>query len=321
MKRIKRDGYEIILSDKIEKMSDCVLALGKFDGVHVAHTALLDNAKKLKARIGAAHVGAWCLSQNPTDFFSSTQPRYILTQEEKINVFFECGMDIVIVADFSKFCNIQATDFVNDHLISELSCVGVACGYDFRFGQKRTGDPMLLKEIFGGENCAVVDQIQLDGITVSSTETRKYILDGDMEKAKKFLGRPFYIISSVTQGKRLGRKLGFPTANQYFPENCIIPKYGIYATLCTTEDGKRYIGVSNVGIRPTITDGTDSHRINCETYIIGFEGDIYGQKLKVEFYKHLREERQFDSVEALCKAIANDAKEASDFFDWSEVTL
>lgn len=321
MKIIKNNSYELILSDGSHALRDCVLALGNFDGVHIAHATLLDKAKELRAGIGASQVGVWCFGQNPMEFFSHTPPQGILTKEEKIKIFFECGMDFVVIGDFTEFRNTDATDFVKDHLIGELSCVGAVCGYNFKFGKGRTGEPALLRDIFGEDRCLVVDRIQLDGVTVSSTKIRELILSGDMGSARKFLGRPYYISSTVTQGKRLGRTLGFPTTNQYFPENHILPKRGIYATVCTTEDGKRYIGVSNVGIRPTITDGTDTHRINCETYIVDFEGDVYGQSLKVEFYKLLRDERKFNSVDELKSAIGRDAAAAVTFFDNMEVGL
>lgn len=321
MRTIKRDGYEIILSDRITELSDCVLALGNFDGVHIAHSALLDSARKLKENISATQVGVWCFGQSPIEFFSDVPSQSILSRDEKISLFFESGMDFVAVGDFSKFRNIEAEDFIKKHLIGELSCVGAVCGYNFRFGQGRAGDPSLLKNIFGNDRCVVVNKIQLDGITVSSTKIREFILDGNMESARAFLGRPFYINTSVTEGKRLGRALGFPTANQTFPAGCIIPKRGIYATVCTTEDGKKHIGVSNVGIRPTITDGSDSHAVNCETYIIDFNSNIYGQNLKVEFFKLLRNEKKFSSVDELKQAIDNDSKAAAAFFETAEVAL
>lgn len=321
MKRIKKDGYEIFLPDRVNALSDCVLALGNFDGVHIAHAALLYSAKELKARIGATHVGVWCFEQNPLEFFSDTPPQRILTKNDKINLFFESGMDFVVVGDFSKIRDLNAEAFANHLLIGELGCIGTVCGYNFKFGKGRMGDPSLLQNTFGKDNCVVVDKIQLDGITVSSTQIREFIRQGDMESAKAFLGKPFFLNAPVTDGKHLGRNMGFPTANQSFPKECIIPKHGIYATICTTADGRKYIGVSNVGIRPTITDGTDTHRINCETYIIDFDGDIYGQNLKVEFYKLLREERKFGSVEELCQAISKDAEAAVALFDSSEVTL
>lgn len=321
MRIIKRDGYEIILSDKVTAQSSCVLALGNFDGVHIAHAALLDSAMELKERIGATYVGVWCFEQNPLEFFSATPPKRILAKNDKISLFLEYGIDFVVIGDFAKFRDVPASSFIQDHLAKELGCIGAVCGFNFRFGQRRAGDPSMLKAAFGEENCVIVDEIQLDGVTVSSTKIREFISFGDMESVNKFLGRPYFLNTTVTGGKRLGNSIGFPTANQRFPEKCIIPQHGIYATVCTTADGKKHIGVSNVGIRPTITDGSDSHAVNCETYIIDFKGDIYGQNLKVEFYKLLREEKKFGSVDELRQAIDNDAKSALAFFADAEVAF
>ena len=321
MRIINKDGYEIILSDRVTDISSCVLALGNFDGIHIAHAALLDSAMELKERVGATYVGVWCFEQNPLEFFSATPPKRILAKNDKISLFLECGIDFVVIGDFSKFRDIPADSFIHDHLVNELGCVGTVCGFNFRFGQRRAGDPSMLKAAFGDENCVIVDEIQLDGVTVSSTKIREFISLGDMVSAGKFLGRPYFLNTTVTGGKRLGGSIGFPTANQVFPEKCIVPKHGIYATVCTTADGKKYLGASNVGIRPTITDGSDSHAVNCETYIIDFNSDIYGQNLKVEFYKLLRDEKKFSSVDELCQAISNDAKAALAFFKSAEVLL
>lgn len=321
MRTIKREGYEIILSDRISDASSCVLALGNFDGIHIAHAALLNSAKKLKESIGATYVGVWCFEQNPIEFFSATPPKRILAREDKISLFFEYGIDFVVIGDFAKFRDVPADSFIRDHLSRELGCIGTVCGFNFRFGQRRAGAPSMLQAEFGEQNCVIVDEIQLDGITVSSTRIREFISMGDMVSVNKFLGRPYFLNTAVTGGKKLGGVIGFPTANQIFPEKCIVPKHGIYATVCTTADGKKHIGVSNVGIRPTITDGSDSHTVNCETYIIDFNSDIYGQNLKVEFYKLLREEKKFSSVKELSQAIDNDSRMAVKFFEDAGVAL
>ncbi len=321
MRTIKKDGYEIILSDSVTDVSSCVLALGHFDGIHIAHAALLDSAKHLRERVGATYVGVWCFEQNPLEFFSAAPPKRLLSKNDKIDLFLEQDIDFIVIADFAKFRDIPADSFINDHLANELGCIGAVCGFNFRFGQRREGQPSMLKAAFGEKSCVIVDKIQLDGVTVSSTKIREFISSGDMESANKFLGRPYFLNAPVTGGKKLGGSIGFPTANQRFHEKCIIPKHGIYATVCTTTDGVRHIGVSNVGIRPTITDGSDSHAVNCETYIIDFKGDIYGQNLKVEFYKLLREEKKFSSVEELRQAIDNDASSAVAFFESVEVAL
>ncbi len=312
MKKILKDGYKIIMSDSLNGLSDCVLALGNFDGLHTAHAALIRSAIDLKNSIGARSVGVWCFEENPLEFFVPDPPKKIVTAEEKIGLFFRAGADFCIVAGFKSFCDVHPDSFVKEHLSGELGCVGTVCGYNFKFGKSRLGTPETLREFFGEKNTVVVDKIEVDGIPVSSSQIRKFILDGDMESTRKFLGRPYSISTPVKKGKQLGRRLSFPTANQDFPDGVIIPKFGIYATKCTTADGAEYIGASNVGIRPTVDDGD---YINCETYILDFHGDIYGQDLKVEFFKLLREEKKFDSVEELKAAIQNDAQSSLSFFE------
>ena len=140
---------------------------------------------------------------------------------------------------------------------------------------------------------------------------------GDVSSAAVMLKRPYSLKSVVLQGKHLGRKLGFPTANQRFPDGIAVPKYGIYATLCTTADGKKHAAVSNIGIRPTIIDGSDTHTVNCETYIHNFNQNIYGEMLTVEFCEYLREEKKFDSVESLRQQISRDLEGSLSYFERS----
>lgn len=292
----------------------CVIALGSFDGVHSAHRRLIKEAIALKERIGCAAVGAWCFADLPANSFCEEKTPLLCTVEERIKCLLSIGLDFVAVADFKSFRSLSAVDFIEDILKKRLGCVGAACGFNHRFGNCGLGTPALLKSVFGEDSAYVLPEVTLCGKTVSSSAIRSYILDGDMDLVRLMLDRPFSLTSKVVEGKKLGRKLGFPTANQFFPKGGIVPKYGIYATLCQVDDGKPYIGVSNVGIRPTIADGTDSHIANCETYIHGFDGDIYGKTVSVSFYKYLRAEKRFSSLEELSEQINNDLQNSIDHF-------
>lgn len=313
MKIIDGKGYKVILSDGICSLADCVLALGDFDGIHIAHTQIINSALRLKEKNTISLCGVWCFEENPLKFFAEDAPKKLIPNDEKISMFFELGVDFCVMADFNKFKDSSPEDF-EKHLKNDLGCIGVVCGYNFNFARNRSGSPETLREMFGAENTVVIDKIELDGIPVSSTQIRKFISQGDMESVRSFLGRPYSINTPVNYGKQVGRTINFPTANQYFPSECIIPRFGVYVTVCTTESGKKYIGVSNVGIRPTIVEN-DTHSVNCETYIIDFNSDIYGQNLKVEFYKLLRLEQKFSSVEELRLAIENNAKTAVAYFE------
>lgn len=295
--------------------SSSVLALGTFDGVHSAHKTLLDTAINVKTDLGLNFVGAWCFAQSPASFLKGEAIPSLATLEQKIRLMHEYGMDFVAVGDFKDYCNMSANDFIDQILVQQLNCSAAVCGFNHRFGHKGIGNASLLKEWLGESHVVTVNEIQMFGETVSSTAIRNKILSGDISHANAMLGRNFALETSIVSGKKLGRKLKFPTANQYFPDGLIVPKHGIYATLCTLENGKKYIGVSNVGVRPTISDDKDDHTANCETYICDFTGDIYGQTLKIEFCEYLREEKKFDSIEALGASIEQDKNNAIAFFN------
>lgn len=308
-------GYKIIWKASAQSIDYCVLALGCFDGVHIAHRELIEKAKELKEALGAAFVGAWSFEGDPSDVLFGRPTPFILSPEKKVNTLLECGLDFVILGDFRHFMNVSPVDFVNIHLKKELFCRGAVCGFNYTFGKGGAGHADDLETFFGKENVMTVPQISVGGVTVSSTAIRGFIASGDMESAARFLGKPFSLVSEIEHGKMLGRELGFPTANQCFPCGGVIPHHGIYATRCTTEDGATYIGVSNVGVRPTIDDSIDSHTVNCETFLLDFDRDIYGEVLKVEFFKLLREEKRFASLDELKNTISNDVKNAAAYFD------
>lgn len=293
----------------------CVAALGTFDGVHTAHQSILREAIALKARLGAEKVGAWCFSELPANLLSGKKTPMLCSLEEKIKRILDVGVDFVAVGDFARLSNVSAEDFIDKILIDELHCVGAVCGFNHRFGRGGLGSSELLRDRFGEDVVSTLPEVTMFGETVSSTAIRNHIANGELQKALQILGQPILLKARVIGGKHLGHTIGFPTANQLFPEDIITPARGIYATLCFTEDGKRHIGVSNVGIRPTITDGSDDHVVNCETYICNFNENIYGKMLKVSFCHYLREEKKFNSIKDLCDQIAKDARDAVDIFD------
>ena len=299
-------------------VGSCTVALGTFDGVHIAHRELLRRTVELKKSLGASLCGAWCFAESPANLLGDKKSPALCTLEKKIDMMLSLGLDFVAVGDFRDFRDISAEDFVNEFLKGTLGCVGTVCGFNHRFGHKGKGTSSLLAEAFGNDCAVMVDEIKCDDETVSSTAIKAHILNGNVEKAALMLGRPFSLTAKVTRGKNLGHTVGFPTANQDFPEGTIIPKRGIYATLCTTSDGKRHVGISNIGIRPTITDGSDDHVINCETHIHDFSENIYGDMISVEFHKYLREEKKFASIKDLCDQIAKDLETSISYFKEKE---
>ena len=309
MYRIECEGYAVLFSDKsIAKVfgdARSVVALGNFDGVHIAHRELISRAINMKNNDGEKLVGAWTFSKNPLEYFVKNPPKAICSPEKKAEILISCGLDFVVLADFGIYKDMSHVDFCR-YLKEDIGAESVVCGYNFRFGRGGMGDPEYLTEQFGKNNTSVVSEVDHDGQPVSSTRIRGLIESGNIEKANLLLGRSFSIVGEVVHGKKLGRNLGFPTANQLFPDGNIIPKNGIYATRCLI-DGMAYIGVTNVGIRPTVEE---SKTVNAETYILDFEGDIYGRKIETEFIKYLRDETKFSSLDELKNAILHDAEAA-----------
>ena len=315
------DNFYVVTKNRLDELpSRSVIALGTFDGLHIAHREIISEAVALAKRAGECQAGAWCFSTIPARALGNGSPAYICSLEERIDRLLSMGLDFVAVGDFDALRTLPAEDFIGRVLIEKLGCIGTVCGFNHRFGNGGKGNSALLEAAFG-EFSVILPEMKIGDETVSSSAIREHILSGDALGAARLLGRPFSLTAPVVEGKHLGHSLGFPTANQHFPESCIVPKYGIYATVCVTGDGVRRIGVSNVGTRPTITDGSDSHVTNCETYIHKFGKSIYGETVSIEFCKYLREERKFDSIKALSDQIKLDLAAAIEFFEGEGASL
>ena len=285
------------------------IALGNFDGVHIGHRRLLQCAREAAGLIPGCASAAWTFSalakENPA-VPSLTDP------QEKLRQFAAAGLEYAIFEDFETVRHCTAAEFTEEYLLGTLSAAAVICGFNFRFGRGGTGDAALLSRILAGHSIplTVGDPVMAGCTVVSSTRIRAAVADGDMETAAALLGRPFSICFPVLYGNQLGRTLGLPTINQNFPAGHIIPCRGIYACVCTV-DGRRFAGVANVGIRPSVPG--DGH-INCETHILDYSGFLYGKSVRVEFCTRLRDERKFASLEELKDAIEADIRRTRDFF-------
>ena len=290
-----------------------VIALGFFDGVHTAHGALLRRVKEVAAERNAVpaaftfdcHPSAR-LSGRSVPLLTSVEDRAFLMQSRY-------GMEEILVASFDEMMQMNWADFISHYLAGEQSAVHVVCGNDFRFGWKGEGNPERLKSKCAelGIGCDVIGAIELDGIRVSSTYIRTLIESGDMERAAEFLGHPHILSDIVTPGKRLGRTLGFPTVNLHFQPGVIVPAYGVYAAKVYLEDGSEQIAVVNVGVRPTVEAVSEP---NVEAFLLDFEGDLYGQRVRVEFYHRIRGERKFPNVETLTQEVLRNAEETRAYF-------
>ncbi len=295
----------------------------------MAHSALLAEGEALrKAHVPHGLLGVFTFFTPSFDYLPqkkrlgeiSPEPickkarlGHLTTLKEKLYRLTSLGVDFVCLCHFHHIQALSAQDFL-ELLAHDLGAMGVVCGFNFRFGAGGAGDAAKLSAFFtsprGDRFCAIVPPFCMDGGTVSSTRIRQMLLAGHPEDAIRHMGRPYALESRVIHGKHLGRSWGFPTANQNFPSEVLVPAHGVYAVLCHTPKGI-FPGVANIGSHPTVDDTAP---VNCETHIMGgFAGDLYGQTVKVEFLHRLRGEMKFDSEEALRSAISKDRETAASY--------
>ncbi len=292
-----------------------VIALGFFDGVHLGHAALLCRARERAAALGVS-AAALTFDQHPDTLVTGQAVPLINSRADREWLLRDrFALDEVLLLHFDReTMRMPWQSFVRDHLVGELSACHVVCGHDFRFGDRGAGDPERLRALCAelGVGCDVIERIELGGRTVSSTYIRGLIAAGEMEEANRFLGHPHVLSGTVVPGKQLGRTIGIPTANIYAPDGVLLPKFGVYATKVFLPDGSEYPAVTNVGVRPTVHDTTG---ITVEPWLLGFDGDLYGQTIRVEFYRYLRGETKFDGLDALRAEILRNAAQTMASFE------
>ena len=282
------------------------IALGMFDGVHMGHRRIITAAKNKSTELGIPS-SVLLFSRSPRN------APMLLPLSDRLSELRELGVDFVYVYDFEEIAHLSPEEFVQRELCEKLGAAAVFAGYNYRFGKGAAGNADTLRALCNERNifCGITDEVDFLGESVSSSRIRALLCDGDVETANKLLTYPYYLRAKVLHGKELGRRLGLPTINQLFDKEHARMAHGIYYTK-TVVDGKSYISVSNLGVRPTVED-TD--RANLETHIIGFDGDLYGREVKVEFYGKGRSEMRFDSVEELRREVERDCERAIKFFE------
>lgn len=288
-------------------MQERVIALGFFDGVHRGHGALLRRAAEEARRRGCTPA-VFTFDRPPKEVITGIPCPLINSPEDRSDLVKRLyGIDEMLMVPFDDEMRTTPWDrFVTDILVGRYGAVHLVAGHDHHFGYKNQGSPELLREKCAelGLGCDIIPAVTLDGVTVSSTHIRKLLEEGGVETARAFLGHPHVLTQTVGHGRRLGRTIGIPTANLVAPPHVLLPRRGVYAAKVTLPDGRAFGGVTNVGVRPTVNHGQD---VTVEPWILDFDGDLYGQKLRVEFFRRLREERKFDSLEALRAQIQCDA--------------
>lgn len=298
---------------EIAPPSAAVLCLGNFDGIHLGHRKLIEATLAAKESDAFASeglmAGAWFFRTPPSEVLTGVAVPQIMTLEEKLSKFAELGLDCAYLADFSEMHRLSPSAFVNDVLKAICHCVFAVCGFNFHFAYKGEGNADTLKNLMDG-NAHVIDCLSIDGETVSSSRIRTLLQKGDVSAAEALLGGGYSLSAPVLHGKKLGREMGFPTINQVFPSTAVIPKNGIYVT-STLIDGRPYPSVSNIGVRPSVEVAGG---VNCETHIIGFEGDLYGKAPTVIFKARLRDEQAFPSLDALITQIGRDIEATKTYY-------
>lgn len=286
-----------------------VLALGSFDGFHIGHRAVIDAAVALADELDA-EPSVFCFDVPPACFAPGSNVKVLGDKEERKELFAARGISSLFVAGFSELRGLDARDFITEVLIGECGAIGVVCGFNFAFGKNRAGTPILLRDYFK-DRVITLDPIYFGENPVSSSRIRAALLDGDVSLARRMLGRPYAIREGVSEGRHDGRKLGFPTLNQYPDVMRATPAFGVYVTRTTLENGKVYDSVSDVGLAPTLDS---SGRVRIETHVLDTVLDATPKTICVEFLEHIRGEQVFTDIEALKARIAIDAEHARNYF-------
>lgn len=285
-----------------------VVALGVFDGVHLAHRAILATAVT-HARAAGACALACTFDPHPAEvLYPGQAPPAISTLPERLELIAESGVDGVVVVPFTlELAAMEPEAFVKDVLLDRLRAHGVVVGFNHTFGRGARGTPALLGELAPrfGFTAHVVPPLEVDGVPVSSSAIRSALRAGEVERAARFLGRPYALTGRVVPGAGRGRVLGVPTANLE-PDRTPLVAPGVYVTRVGLGMGGTRGGVANVGVRPTFGGG----QTVVEVHVLDFHGELYGRTLRVEFLSRLRAERKFDDVGALRAQIERDIAEA-----------
>ncbi len=287
------------------------VALGFFDGLHRGHREVI-NAAIEYANNHNILPAVFTTVQSPRSVITGKSVKQIITHEEKTARLEGMGIKRVYIIDFNDIMNISAEDFIK-HIVKE--CFGarhVSCGFNYHFGKGGAGDISSLRELCGeaGIEAASKNHIDYENEPISSTRIRECISCGDIRAVNDMLGYEYGFRLPVIHGRRLGRKMGIPTINQRFPTELVCPRFGAYASVAFV-GGKRYCGVSNIGVKPTV--GSDETLI--ETWLPEYDGaELYGEDIDIRLIDYIRVERKFDSIEGLKKEILKNGEQAREIF-------
>lgn len=290
-----------------------VIALGFFDGVHRGHGALLRRTAERAAALGATPA-VFTFDRPPKEVVTGRPVPLINSPEDRCDLIRRLySIEDIIMAPFDRaMMTMNWQDFITS-LVEQYGAVHLVAGHDYHFGYKNEGTPELLASRCAelGLGCDIIPKVEYDGITVSSTYIRTLVEAGDVERAAAFLDHPHCLSQTVTHGRRIGRTIGVPTVNFTLPPSVLVPARGVYITRVTLPDGTGCPGVTNVGVRPTVSENGE---VSVETFLLDYDGDLYGQRIRLDFCRRLRDERRFPSLEALRGQILQDIDGARTYF-------
>ncbi|MCW2986554.1 MAG: bifunctional riboflavin kinase/FAD synthetase [Conexibacter sp.] len=272
------------------------VAIGTFDGVHLGHREVIAGAETVVT-----------FDPHPQSVVApGSQPKLLTTLERKAELIATLGVSELVVIPFDgDFAGRSAQDFVDHVLVERVAATHVSVGENFRFGHKAQGDAQLLGDDPRFET-RVVPLLEVDGEVVSSSHIRGLVSGGAVQYADQLLGAPFAVDGEVQHGDKRGRTLGYPTANLIPRPGFVVPGHGVYASRVQLPDGTLVPAATNVGVRPQFVTGRGEL---IEAFLIDWSGDLYGQKIRIEFLRRLRGERRFDSVDALVQQMGRDVDE------------
>lgn len=281
---------------------DCVITLGKFDGLHRGHRALIDRVLAYEEKPACKVVFAFDIA-----------PVTLLSKRERRHMLNKMGLDLLIECPFvPEIITMEPEVFVKRMLVEQLHAVHLVVGRDFRFGYERTGDVSLLQDMSAeyGFTVEIVDKVTHGEREVSSTYIREELTAGHMERVNELLGYEFFVTGEIVHGRRVGRTLGVPTTNLIPPRGKLLPPNGVYTTH-TTAGENTYYGMTNIGSKPTV----DGHFIGVETYLFDCEEDLYGEQEKVRLQHFLRPEVKFGSLDELKEQLQKDEAAVRAYFE------
>ena len=296
-------------------MKERVIALGFFDGVHLGHAALLRRTAEEAARRGCTPA-VFTFDRPPKEVVTGVPCPLINSPEDRRDLIRRLyGIrDVLMVPFDQEMMTTPWEPYITEILVGRYHAVHLVAGHDHHFGHKNGGNPERLVEKCRelGLGCDIIPKVEVAGITVSSTYIRRLVELGQIDRANRFLGHPHTLTGIVRHGRGIGSARLFPTANLTIPPHVLVPSHGVYVTRAYLPGGESYAAVTNVGTRPTVNNGTD---VTVEACLLEFEGDLYGQTVRLEFFQHLRDEMRFDSLDALKARIAADAETTRRYFE------